>query len=203
MLLHGGGATSTVWFPTAGGVGAGAVRLRRRPDRRRRPERERRAPAPRSRGPHVLVGRRVRPHWTVHSVLCGHSYGGWLALSHALHATERVRRLVLLAPSSCFSGPRLPYGLRAVPLFVMPSAHGMRAFLRWETAGLARPGLARPGLRRSGAAVVPRGGGATRGRAAAVPQLTGQALARAMAASTPSRMTESPNSKVLLVSRSR
>lgn len=135
VLLHGGGATSTAWFATVG-----------------RLARAHRVYAPDQIGD---AGRSVhdgRPITTPGDlmdwldclldslgvervVLCGHSYGGWLALSYALHAPRRVSRLALLDPSECFTGMRLGYRLHALPLFVRPSAQRMRAFLRWETGG--------------------------------------------------------------------
>ncbi|HZM78248.1 MAG TPA: alpha/beta hydrolase [Candidatus Limnocylindrales bacterium] len=68
----------------------------------------------------------------------GHSYGGWLSLNYALDFPGRVSRLALLDPSMCFDGMRLSYRLRAVPIFLPgPRASRMRAFLRWETGGAA------------------------------------------------------------------
>ena len=43
--------------------------------------------------------------------ICAHSYGGWIALRYALHAPQRVARLVLLDPTQCLSGQRLTYRL--------------------------------------------------------------------------------------------
>jgi pimeloyl-ACP methyl ester carboxylesterase len=69
--------------------------------------------------------------------LCGHSYGGWLALSNALHSPGRVTRLALLDPTTCFAGMSLGYRLRAVPLLARPSVHRVRSFIEWETGRAA------------------------------------------------------------------
>lgn len=134
VLLHGAGATSTVWFANVAALGRGrrvyAVDVIGGPGRS------------------VQHGRPVRTaadlmDWLdglldslglARADLCGHSYGAWLALNYALHAPDRVRRLALLDPSSCFAGLRLEYRLRAVPLFARPSAARVRAFVDWETA---------------------------------------------------------------------
>ena len=73
--------------------------------------------------------------------LCGHSYGGWIALRYALHAPERVGKLILLDPTQCFSGQRLAYRLHAVPVFARPGLRSRRRFFTWETAGAFDPGL--------------------------------------------------------------
>jgi pimeloyl-ACP methyl ester carboxylesterase len=136
VLLHGGGATSTVWF-------ANVEQLSR---------------AHRVYAIDMIggAGRSVHdgaPTGTPADLLdwldavldalgvdigyfCGHSYGGWLALNYALHAPQRVRRLALLDPTTCFAGLSLSYRLRAVPLFVRPTAARMRAFIGWETGGM-------------------------------------------------------------------
>ncbi|MBN6033277.1 alpha/beta fold hydrolase [Amycolatopsis sp. 195334CR] len=67
--------------------------------------------------------------------VCGHSYGGWLALSYALRAPARVGKLALLDPTQCFAGFRPGYLLRALPSLLRPSAKRERAFLEWELGG--------------------------------------------------------------------
>ncbi|MGW2487604.1 alpha/beta fold hydrolase [Streptomyces sp. NPDC001606] len=63
----------------------------------------------------------------------GHSYGGWIALHHALRSRARVRRLFLLDPTQCFAGYRKSYLLRALPMLLRPAPGRVRAFLEWET----------------------------------------------------------------------
>lgn len=69
--------------------------------------------------------------------LAGHSYGGWLALNYALYAPQHVRKLAVLDSAVCFAGMSVGYRLRAVPLFVRPSAQRLRAFVEWETGDVA------------------------------------------------------------------
>ncbi len=135
VLLHGGGATSTVWFANVADLGrahrvyavdqigdAGRSVHEGRPLRR----------------PDDLMtwldglldGLGVR-----RTALLGHSYGGWLALRYALHAPDRVGALVLLDATDCYVGMSAGYRLRALPLLLRPSARRMRDFLTWETGG--------------------------------------------------------------------
>ncbi|WP_033214560.1 alpha/beta fold hydrolase [Kitasatospora phosalacinea] len=68
--------------------------------------------------------------------LCGHSYGGWIALSYALRRPDRAARLALLDPTGCFTGYRPSYLLHAAPMLARPSERRARAFLAWETGGV-------------------------------------------------------------------
>ncbi|RII15659.1 Carboxylesterase YbfK [Streptomyces sp. YIM 130001] len=68
------------------------------------------------------------------TALAGHSYGAWIALSHALNSA-RVERLALLDPTNCFAGFRPGYLLRALPMLLRPSPGRVRSFLRWEAGG--------------------------------------------------------------------
>ena len=135
VVLHGGGATSTVWYANAADL-TGTHRIY---------------------APDIIcdVGRSVpsdRPVRTRDDLmawldavlqglsldsadLCGHSYGGWIALSYALHAPTRVTKLALLDPTECFAGFRPTYLLHALPLLVRPSAQRQRRLLSWETGG--------------------------------------------------------------------
>jgi pimeloyl-ACP methyl ester carboxylesterase len=70
------------------------------------------------------------------AAVCGHSYGGWLALTYAVERPDRVERLALLDPTDCYVGLRVPYILRALPSLLRPSLQRTASFLRWETQGL-------------------------------------------------------------------
>lgn len=135
VLLHGGGATSTVWFAN--------VETLSRTHRLYAVDQIGDA------GRSVHNGQPIKSRddfmeWldgvldalALGSVdLCGHSYGAWLALNFALHAPKRVGKLVLLDPSECFTGMKLKFRLHALPLFARPSEQRSRDFLAWETGG--------------------------------------------------------------------
>ncbi|MFC9327540.1 alpha/beta fold hydrolase [Kitasatospora sp. NPDC057015] len=135
VLLHGGGATAAVWSANA----AELSRTRRvfAVDRIGEPGRSRPG------------GRAIRSAEDLYewldgvldalglerTDLCGHSYGGWIALTYALRTPRRVRRLALLDPTGCFAGFRAGYLLRALPLLLRPTARRARGFIAWETGG--------------------------------------------------------------------
>ncbi|MFC0864192.1 alpha/beta fold hydrolase [Sphaerimonospora cavernae] len=136
ILLHGGGTTAASWF-------ANVAELARRHrvyavDRIGEPGRSIRGERPPRDVPGlldwldgVLDGLRIGS-----AAVCGHSYGGWIALTYALHAPQRVRRLVLLDPTQCCGGFRVGYLARALPSLIRPTGSRARAFLAWETGGV-------------------------------------------------------------------
>lgn len=67
--------------------------------------------------------------------IIAHSYGAMIALAYALRAPERVDRLVLLDPNSCFAGMKIGYLARALPLLARPTRKRQRTFIEWETEG--------------------------------------------------------------------
>lgn len=133
LLLPGGGATSTVWYAQAAALGrthrVHAVDLVGEPGRSTVGERPIRTVA----DLHGWLGAVLDALGPGPAALCGHSYGGWIALHHALHAPHRVRKLILLDPTGCFAGFRPGYLLHALPMLFRPNAARTRAFLAWET----------------------------------------------------------------------
>ena len=134
VLLHGGGATSTVWF-------ANAEALHRR-------HRLFAVDIMGDAGRSVPVDGRLRTvedlmSWLGEVLdrlglsstdLCGHSYGAKVALEYALRTPDRVRRLALLDPTLCFAGMSPRYLLHALPLLARPSGRRLRRFYAWESA---------------------------------------------------------------------
>jgi pimeloyl-ACP methyl ester carboxylesterase len=135
VLIHGGGATSTAWWSTVGGLAAS--------------HRVCAVDVIGDRGRSVYDGAPIRGEadlmgWldetldaagVPDAVLVGHSYGGWLVTRYALHAPDRVNGLVLLDPTECLRPTRLSFRLRAVPLLFGRRPGAVRSFLRWETGG--------------------------------------------------------------------
>ena len=135
VLLPGGGATAASWYATAGPLASAGSRVyavdiicdRGRSVPSAQPVRTR---------PQLVA-------WLTATMaglgldradIAGHSYGGWIAAHHAVHAPDTVDRLLLLDASTVFAGFRPAYLLRSLPIFVQgPKA--MRRLLDWETGG--------------------------------------------------------------------
>lgn len=67
--------------------------------------------------------------------IIGHSYGAMIALDYALHNPDRVSRLILIDPNSCFAGMRMQYLVHALPILLRPNEKRERTFIEWETGG--------------------------------------------------------------------
>jgi pimeloyl-ACP methyl ester carboxylesterase len=134
VLLSGGGATATAWFAVAAELAGHRLYA---VDRLGDAGRSAPLGAPlHTRDDLVAWLDAVLDHLGLHNaLLCGHSYGGWLALWYALHSPDRVRRLALLDPTTCFARFRPSYLLRAVPQLVRSTPDRVRTFLLWETGG--------------------------------------------------------------------
>ncbi len=64
--------------------------------------------------------------------LLGHSYGGWLALNFVLNASERIKRLILLAPVGL--QPFVSqFWLRGIAAMVLPRRSFITDFMKWMT----------------------------------------------------------------------
>lgn len=69
--------------------------------------------------------------------LAGISYGGALAAQYALHAPERLRKLVLLAPGATVLRPPLEFWIRLLGI-AAGGQRGLRSFVLWIFADMAR-----------------------------------------------------------------
>ncbi|RKE17077.1 alpha/beta fold hydrolase [Streptomyces sp. TLI_171] len=136
VLLHGGGSTAAGWWANIGELARSA--------RVFAVDRIGEAGRSAGRGPQPLRTVEDLHAWldavldglgVARADLCGHSYGGWIALGYALRRPARVDRLALLDPTGCFTGYRVGYLLRAAPMLARPTEVRARAFLAWETGG--------------------------------------------------------------------
>ncbi|MFG1922053.1 alpha/beta fold hydrolase [Cryptosporangium sp. NPDC048952] len=130
VLLHGGGATSTAWFAAANHLADGF-----------------RVYAPDLVGdPGMSENTKLTdpPAWLDavltglgldRIVLGGHSYGGWIALTYALAHPDRVDRLVLFEPSSCFAPMAPAYLVRGLPVLLGNTPRRLQRLFDWETGG--------------------------------------------------------------------
>ncbi|MGA5821654.1 alpha/beta fold hydrolase [Kitasatospora sp. NPDC094028] len=137
VLVHGGGATSTMWFANAAAWAEAGHRVLA-VDLIGDPGRSVHDGATLAGLPGLLgwIDAVLDALDIPEADLCGHSYGGWIALQYALHAPARTGRLALLDPTQCFAGFRPGYLLRALPLFLpRRTPDRARRYLDWESGG--------------------------------------------------------------------
>jgi pimeloyl-ACP methyl ester carboxylesterase len=142
VLLPGGGTSSVVWWDVAADLAAAGHRVYA-PDLIGEPGRSAADPHGRpirTRGDLVAwLGALLDGLGLESTALYGHSYGSWIALMYALAVPARVRHLVLLDPTGCFTGFAKGYLLRALPMLLHPTPRSRRTFLAWEARGGPRP----------------------------------------------------------------
>ncbi|MBW1799836.1 MAG: alpha/beta hydrolase [Deltaproteobacteria bacterium] len=67
--------------------------------------------------------------------IAGVSYGGWIAFHFAVHAPERTRKIVSIAPAATFQRIRWSFFIRVLPIFLIPvksiKNHFRTQFIRW------------------------------------------------------------------------
>ncbi|MGW4804962.1 alpha/beta fold hydrolase [Kitasatospora sp. NPDC004272] len=136
LLLHGGGATAASWWANAAELARTArVFAVDRIGEAGRSTADGRTPPRTPEQLHGWLDAVLDALGADRADLCGHSYGGWIALTYALRRPDRVARLALLDPTGCFTGYRPSYLLHAAPMLARPSERRARAFLGWETGG--------------------------------------------------------------------
>jgi pimeloyl-ACP methyl ester carboxylesterase len=138
LLLHGGGATATVWADLA--VELVPQHRLLAPDQPGDAGLSSRAGAPRSTADLVawlteLSGAFGRGPWHV----VGHSAGAHLGLSAALDHPAGIQTLTLLDPTAVVTGFSPRYLAHGLPGLLRPSEARIRRFLTWETGGRELP----------------------------------------------------------------
>jgi hypothetical protein len=63
--------------------------------------------------------------------LVGMSYGGWLSLTYAVAASERVQKLVLLSPAASILPLVRQFSLRGMLMILLPTRFTLNSFMRW------------------------------------------------------------------------
>ena len=134
VLLHGMGASSTMWAPNLGTLG-----------------RHFRVYAPdtmgdlgKSRCESRLRKGQDYAKWLKDTFdelklerahVAGVSYGGWIAFHFALYAPERTVKIVSIAPAATFQRIRLSFFIRSIPILLIPIKKAKRYFqihfIRW------------------------------------------------------------------------